>query len=320
MQIGFIAIDLLSISIHNTSMRIIDAHVHTWTRDIISKTDLDARIIAAKREGMEPQLDSPVSHLKTAMNLAGVEKAVILPIDSGLNQEMPLTLQEKTDWHVQEIAGDSDLITFVGIDPRRGKEGLEELERAVRDKGCKGWKMYPPNGFYPDDDSFNPYYELASELKIPIVIHQGFTSRFKHVKYARPVYVDRIATDFPGLKIVLAHVGVPWVNEALMISTKNPNVYVDLSGWQIYAAEIPTKLYQMIGEAMMMRVFPNRILWGSDFPLFENRMNLRDWANFCLNLRMPESMIEQGYHRIKPEDIEAIMWKNAARIFFGEKV
>jgi predicted TIM-barrel fold metal-dependent hydrolase len=301
-------------------MRVIDAHVHTWTREIISKRDLEARRIAAEREGIEPQLDSPVEHLKTAMEIADIEKAVILPIDSGLTQEMPLTLQEKTEWHVNEIDRESNLITFVGIDPRRGKEGLEELERAVVNLGCKGWKMYPPNGFYPDDNEFDPYYELATELKIPIVIHQGFTSRFKHVKYARPVNVDRVAVDFPQLKIVIAHVGFPWVDEAIMISSKNPNVYLDISGWQIFAGRAPHKIYQMIADAQLAGVFPNRMIWASDFPLFENRLNLKDWVQFFIDFNLPQSFIEQGYTEVKKEDIEVMMWQNAARVFFGEKV
>ncbi|TXT57778.1 MAG: hypothetical protein BAJATHORv1_10485 [Candidatus Thorarchaeota archaeon] len=298
-------------------MRAIDAHVHTWTREIISQKDLDARRIAAERTGIEPQLDSPVVNLKEAMKQAGIERAVILPIDSGLNQDMPLTLTEKTDWHAQEVEHDDSLITFVGLDPRRGREGLEELRRAVKEKNCKGWKIYPPNGFYPDDDDFFSYYELASELEIPIVIHQGFTSRFKHVKYARPIYVDKVAAEFPQLKIVLAHVGTPWVSEALMVSAKNPNVSVDVSGWQVFASRIPHKLYEMIGEAKIMRVFPNRMLWGSDFPLFEHAMSLKDWVKFFSNIQLPEDLIERGYPQITSKEIELVMWKNASRIFFG---
>jgi predicted TIM-barrel fold metal-dependent hydrolase len=300
-------------------LRVIDAHVHTWTRDIISEKDLKARTIAAKRDGSTPQLDSPATSLKQAMEKAEIEKAVILPIDSGLNQEMPLTLTEKTDWHVDEIANDDSLFTFVGIDPRRGEEGVAELERAVTKKGCIGWKIYPPNGFYPDEDDFYPLYEKAVELGIPILLHQGFTSRYKHVKYARPVYVDKVAADFPKLKIILAHVGVPWVDETLMVAAKNPNVSVDVSGWQMFAKRVPLKFYQMIVDAKTYRVFPNRMLWGSDFPLFEHMMELSEWVSFFRNLQIPDSLLEVGYPQVTQEEIEIVMWKNAARLFFGEK-
>jgi predicted TIM-barrel fold metal-dependent hydrolase len=301
-------------------LRVIDAHTHTWTRDIISEKDLEARRIAAERDGTEPQLESPLEALQAAMKDASIERAVILPIDSGLNQDMPLTMKEKTDWHADEAKGNSDILTFVGLDPRRGKEGLEELERAVKEKNCAGWKMYPPNGFYPDNEEFYPYYELCTELGVPVVIHQGFTSRFKHIKFAQPVHVDSVAVDFPRLKIVLAHVGVPWVDETLTIAAKNPNVHVDVSGWQVFAASNTSRLYRMIADAKMMRVFPNRVIWGSDFPLFEQVMPLKKWSEFFTNLQFPDSVLDEGHSQVTQDEIEAVMWKNAARLFFGESV
>ncbi len=299
-------------------MKVIDAHVHTWTRDILSERDLEARRIAAQRTGAEPVLDSPASALLKAMNSAGVHRAVILPIDSGFMQKMPLTLEQKTDWHVNEIAGQPELVTFVGIDPRRGEEGLREFRRAVTERGCRGLKLYPPNGFYPDDERFYPYYELARELAVPIVIHQGLTPRFKYVKYARPVFVDRVAVDFPDLNIILAHVGMPWVDETLMVAMKNPNIYVDLSGWQFYAASLPIRVYQMLAQAKIARVFPNRMLWGSDFPLFEHIMPLDRWVSFFSTLRVPQQLVDMGYPQVTQEEIERVMWKNSARLLFGE--
>ncbi|TFG34123.1 amidohydrolase [Candidatus Thorarchaeota archaeon] len=300
-------------------MRVIDAHTHTWTREILSERDLQARRIAAEKAGTDPQLDSPIEKLAIALKQCGIERAVILPIDSGLSQTMPLSLKDKTDWHAEDVAAYSNIITFVGIDPRRGEEGLIELERAVSEKGCRGWKIYPPNGFYPDDEKFYPYYEKCNEFEIPVVIHTGFTSRFKHVKYAQPVYVDKIATDFPTLKIVLAHVGVPWTDEALMVASKNPNVSVDLSGWQIFASRIPVKVQQMVAEAKIMRVFPNRMMFGSDYPLFEYAMPLKEWVEFLKNLHISAELVEQGYPQVTEDEIESVMWKNAARLFFGEK-
>ncbi len=300
-------------------MRVIDVHTHTWTRDIISDRDLKARRIAAENLGVDPVLDSTIDSLNDAMNKSGIERAVVLPIDSGLHQKMPLSLTEKTDHHANEVADYPNVITFVGIDPRRGESGLKELERAVKEKGCRGWKMYPPNGFYPDDKEFDPFYELCVDLGIPILIHLGFAPRFKHLKYARPVYVDRVAADFPDLKIILAHVGFPWKDETLMIASKNPNVSVDVSGWQ-YASSIPLKIYQMVADAKIMRVFPNRMLFGSDYPLFENTMSLKNWVEFFKGLQMPPELIDLGYKQVREDEIEKVMWKNAARIIFGENV
>jgi hypothetical protein len=297
---------------------VIDAHVHIWTSEIISKSDLEARKIAAEKAGIEPQTDSTVEDLKAAMATAQIEKAMILPIDSGLNQRMPLSLQEKTDWHTNQIRDEDSLSTFLGLDPRRGEEGLAELERAIKEKDCIGWKMYPPNGFYPDNQDFYPYYELCTQLDIPVVIHQGFTSRFKHVKHARPIFVDKMAADFPSLQIVLAHAGIPWVDECLLVASKNPNVFIDLSGLQLYASTVPMKLYKLIAEAKLSGVFPEKVLFGSDFPLFEHRMHIGNWVDFMSGLTIPEELTDQGYPQVTSDEIELVMGKNAARVFFGE--
>jgi predicted TIM-barrel fold metal-dependent hydrolase len=113
-------------------------------------------------------------------------------------------------------------------------------------------------------------------------------------------------------------VGVPWQDEALMIASKNPNVSVDVSGWQLLASTVPSKVYQMIGDAQILRVFPNRVLFGSDFPLFEYTMPLKQWVDFFTGLQLPASMLDQGYKQVRSDEIEKVMWKNAARIIFGE--
>jgi predicted TIM-barrel fold metal-dependent hydrolase len=104
-----------------------------------------------------------------------------------------------------------------------------------------------------------------------------------------------------------------------MVASKNPNVSVDISGWQHYASRVPFKFYQMIADAKLAHVFPNRMLFGSDFPLFEHAMPLKVWVEFCSNLKLPQSLIDMGYKQVTDEEIDSLMWKNAARLFFGER-
>ncbi len=107
-------------------------------------------------------------------------------------------------------------------------------------------------------------------------------------------------------------------NETLMIASKNPNVSVDVSGWQVFASSVPMKVYQMVADAKLVRVFPNRMLFGSDFPLFEYTMPLKNWVEFFTTLQLPSDLVDQGYKQVREDEIEKVMWKNAARIIFGE--
>lgn len=117
----------------------------------------------------------------------------------------------------------------LGID-NAGK--VDELYR----QGFRGLKVTRPLANY-DDDAYLPIYERAEELELPILFHTGIilvtpADRDDDVSSARmrPIYIDRIARKFPGLKIVLAHMGVPWFQEASELARFHENVYVDWTG------------------------------------------------------------------------------------------
>ena len=56
--------------------------------------------------------------------------------------------------------------------------------------------------------------------------------RSKYIDFTnmRPAAVDLVARAFPDMKILMAHFGNPWWDEAWSILYCNPNVYADLSG------------------------------------------------------------------------------------------
>ena len=66
------------------------------------------------------------------------------------------------------------------------------------------------------------------ELGVPILCHTGMDTPKTYLKY-----IDRIAVDFPGIKFQMAHIGNPWMSEAIAVAAKNPNVYFDISMWEV---------------------------------------------------------------------------------------
>jgi aminocarboxymuconate-semialdehyde decarboxylase len=102
---------------------------------------------------------------------------------------------------------------------------LREWERAIREDGLKGaWILSSLPGHYPDDDDCLPFFQLATELDVPVVIHPpsvGFgEERLKDYRLAssvgRPMdnalaiarlIVRGIFEKFPKLKLVGTHLG-----------------------------------------------------------------------------------------------------------------
>jgi len=105
-------------------------------------------------------------------------------------------------------------------------------------------------------------YAYAERQNLPVLLHQGTTfARNAPLKYANPVLLEDIAYRFPELKMIVAHMGHPWIGECIALIRKQPNVYADISAlhyrpFQFYNA---LKLAEEYGAC-------RKLLLGSDYP------------------------------------------------------
>ena len=155
------------------------------------------------------------------------------------------------------------LIGFLAVHPR-DPEAMHEIDRAVQELGLRGIKLGPNyQNFDPlGEDAFR-IYRRAQELELPILFHQGTSPvRFADLDYAHPRHMDRVATAFPDLKIIMAHMGHPWQIDCIAVIRKHPNVYADISAL-FYR---PLSYYQCFRLATEWSVL-HKLLFGSDFPV-----------------------------------------------------
>ena len=92
-----------------------------------------------------------------------------------------------------------------------------------------------------------------------MTLHLGIVARNEKLRalrpnsgYMRPIYLDTISRQFPGLTIIGAHLGNPWYEEATMAARWNPNLYFDVTG---------STLPKLIKLGRLDRL--NEILWWS---------------------------------------------------------
>jgi predicted TIM-barrel fold metal-dependent hydrolase len=81
------------------------------------------------------------------------------------------------------------------------------------------------------------------------------------MQFARPSLLDEVARELPQLKIVIAHMGYPWIEECVVLLGKHSNVFADISSllhrpWQAYNALLSAYQYGVM----------DKLLFGSDFP------------------------------------------------------
>ena len=106
---------------------------------------------------------------------------------------------------------------------------LEDIHM-VHDMGFKGLgELFARNEWNYDDPKYDPIWELAEKLGMPIAPHTGIHGSGQ-MSRMRPGYLGTIAVKFPKLIIHAAHFGNPWYNEAGEIARRNKNVYFDMTG------------------------------------------------------------------------------------------
>ena len=101
------------------------------------------------------------------------------------------------------------LIAFASVDPNKGARAVEEAKRLIREHGVRGFKFHPNiQGFFPNDRSVYPLYEVIAAAGLPALFHTGHSGIGSglpggggiRLKYSNPMYVDDVAVDFPSCR------------------------------------------------------------------------------------------------------------------------
>lgn len=296
---------------------IIDTHCHVWDEESVSD-ELRAMLIGTAEKfnfDVSLILDGTPERLIKEMDEAGIDKTVILGLDYEYLFRGHVSYKEYNDRVAGYVEDHPDrLIGFAGIDPRRGKEAIKELERCIGELGLAGVKLWPLMGFYPDDPKFYPFYERVEELGAVILCHTGAGPQKTYLKYCRPAYVDTVAVDFPKIKIMMAHIGDPWTSEAITVAGKNPNVYIDVSAWEPVFKFAPFAFFQTLVQAKMTCGI-DKILFGTDWPLFSPILSLEQWVKGIKNIELPSPLKLMGLPEFTEEEKSKILGGNAAKIF-----
>ncbi len=268
-------------------MKVIDFHVHIglkehwheWVHTFQKRVNSD--LYERYNELTDPH--------KFARYLRGqsVERAVILPDIS------PVTTGVVPNEYVLDFCqGENTYLPFCTVNPALVTHPESEVKNCLR-KGARGIKLYPSyNHFYPHERRLYPLYSLAQDERVPILFHTG-SSVFKgsKIKYADPLHLDDVATDFPDLVLLMAHGGRGiWYDKAFLLSRIHSNLYIEVSG-------LPPK--------NMLKYFPDmernidKFVFGSDWP---------GMPSISSNIEEISSL------PLSEESKRKILYENAARI------
>ena len=176
----------------------------------------------------------PVSKICQDLRAFGIEKAVLV----GRDAETTYGFKPNNDELKRFVDEDLDLFcAFAGLDPHKGMDAVRTLEHLVKNEGFVGAATDPIyNKLAIDDAKFYPIYAKCCELNIPMVITTG-PARFTvgtTASFAHPDQIDRVANDFPELRLIISHGAWPYIQEMIGCAFRNKNIYVECSEYEKY--------------------------------------------------------------------------------------
>jgi predicted TIM-barrel fold metal-dependent hydrolase len=194
---------------------------------------------------------------------------------------------------------------FKGIaaaDPHAGPEAVKELERAVKDLGFIAYYASPFDwDIRADDPLFYPLYAKAVDLNIPVFIYSTMNYRTDlPMDIGRPLNLDRVAMDFPKMKIVAECGGWPWVPEMVGVARRHSNIYINTCSHRPKHLATPGSGWEMLmqfGNTLLQ----DRIVFASGYG----------------DLGLPLGQIVQETKDLPLKDavLEKWLYKNAVRLF-----
>lgn len=240
---------------------------------------LNEKVIAEKLEGLYEDHDA--EKFKSSMDKARVKKAVLLLPDFTYAFCRELSeLKEQIERHLQIIRNSPDrFYLMIGVDPRWGREGFELFSEYAEKGLIQGMKVYTPCGYYPADPAMEPYYELCTEKKLPVLFHTGPTSAVFPFKYSDVKYVDDVAYKYKEMNIILAHGGVIDVDSAVALCSFRPNVYLDFSG---YICSLDPRGLEAAMRDLFRRKINHKIIFGTDWPIGGYKNTYESMVNMLL--------------------------------------
>lgn len=238
------------------------------------RTGLDEHFLEQVRFPADLRSGVSIEDYLVRMDRAGVQRSLLIAVRAGDLRvrgsfEIPYErVHEICLSHPLRFSG------LAGIDPTRGMQGLRDLEHAVRSLGFVGAHLYPHwFGLAPDAAQYYPYYAKCCELDIPIMMQVGHNlvySRDRRLpSVGRPIALDQVAIDFPELRLIGIHIGIPWTDEMISMAWKHEHIYI---GSDAYAPKHWPESFRRYIDSYGQ----DKVLFGTDWPVIDPERALRE--------------------------------------------
>jgi predicted TIM-barrel fold metal-dependent hydrolase len=236
---------------------ITDVHTHFWTPDHQGPPWTDG-LGRVSRSLAADQIDL-VTAASYTQRCGPAERTVVFGLQAdAAGIAVP---NDEVAAFVRKVGGRT--VGFMSVDPTR-HDAVAEIERCHSELGLQGIKLGPVyQGTSPLSPQSLRVFKTAERLGLPVMIHQGaIFANAGRLADSVALLLDDVAIAFPDLRIVVAHMGHPWVYETVVVMRRHANMYADTSA----IPSRPTVLATALSAAKEYGVL-HKVLFGSDSPM-----------------------------------------------------
>ena len=286
------------------SYKAIDAVVNIWTREALShRPDWGDEFFVGKMNA-ENDLMAGLSleEIIEKMEEAGIEKAFLIAARAGRVglpgcYHMPYSVvADACAKYPERFYG------LAGIDPFEGMDGVRAFEDAIKNMGFVGAHLYPHwYELAPDHAKYYPFYAKCCELNVPIQMQVGqsmvYSQEYRTKSVGQPIALDAVACDFPELKLVGIHVGIPWHDEMISMAWKHENIFIGCDAHR-------PKYWPKSFIHYLNSYGQDKIIFGTDFPVLEFKKTIDDIDALGLKSEVRKKLLRDNVIRVYGLDFE----------------
>ena len=270
---------------------LIDAHQHIW------------RVGAPWHQWPQADLGAihrnyDVEDLRQVRDAAGVSASVLVQSQAA---------DEDTDWLLERAAQDPSILGVVGWADLKAEDAVArvtDLSRRPKLVGLRPMLQSLPSGWILDaalDPTIGAI--LATGLRFDALVTPRQLSNLV-------IFVRR----WPDLPVIVDHCGKPSLSgrdfktwcAGLTALAENPGVFIKMSGLLTEGEPGGSDGVERVAEAVFALFGPDRVVWGSDWPVVTLRAKYDEWLSLSRDICA----------RLAPGCEEGVFQQNAVR-FYG---
>ncbi|OHT85035.1 amidohydrolase family protein [Mycobacteroides saopaulense] len=235
---------------------IVDVHTHFMPKSVMDK-------VWAYFDSAGPLVGRPwpiTYRAEESQRVATLREFGLLCFTSLIYPHKPQMAAWLNQWAAQFAAQTPDCIHTATFFP---EPEAFDYTRAALDAGVRVFKVHIQVGaFSPTDPLLKPVWGLIEDAGVPVVIHCG--SGPAAGEFTGPDRVRALLKQFPRLRLIVAHMGMPEYTDFLDLAEEYDDVRLDTTMAFTDFSEEKAPFPQ--ADYPRLRHLGHKILFGSDFP------------------------------------------------------